>query len=63
MDVRLNTTVQQFKGKGKLSAAVVKDVNTGETQEVNPGAVFIFIGLDPNTEFLRTLLIWTSEVP
>ena len=32
---------------------VVKDVNTGEIEELHPGAVFIFIGLLPNTDFLR----------
>ncbi len=53
MEVMLNTTVQEFKVNGKLSSVVIKDVNTGETEELNPGAVFIFIGLDANTEFLR----------
>ena len=53
MEVRLNTTVQEFKGNGKLSSVVVKSVDTGETEELTPGAVFIFIGLDPNVDFLR----------
>ncbi len=53
MEVRLSTTVQEFKVNGKLSSVVIKDVNTGETEELKPGAVFIFIGLDPNVDFLR----------
>ena len=53
IDIRLSTTVEEFKGNGKLSSMVVKDVNTGETEELRPGAVFIFIGLLPNTDFLR----------
>ncbi len=53
MEVRLSTTVQEFKGNGKLSSVVVKDVNTDEIEELRPGAVFIFIGLLPNTDFLR----------
>ncbi len=56
MEVMLNTTVQEFKGDAKLSAVVVKDETTGETKELKPGAVFIFIGLDPNTDFLRELI-------
>ena len=32
---------------------VVKDVNTNKIEELRPGAVFIFIGLLPNTDFLR----------
>ena len=54
MEVELNTTVQEFKGNGgKLSAVVIKDSITEETEELRPAAVFVFIGLDPNTEFLR----------
>ena len=53
MEVRLNTTVEQFKGDGKLSSVVTKDAKTGAVEELSPGAVFIFIGLDPYTGFLR----------
>ncbi len=56
MEVMLSTTVQEFKGDAKLSSVVVKDETTGETKELRPGAVFIFIGLDPNTDFLRELI-------
>ncbi len=53
MEIRLSTTVQEFKVNGKLSSVVIKDVNAGETEELKPGAVFVFIGLDPNVDFLR----------
>jgi len=53
IEVRLNTTVEEFKGNGKLTSLVVKDIKTGATEELKPGAVFIFIGLDPNTGFLK----------
>ncbi len=56
MEVLLNTTVEEFKGDAKLSAVVIKDVNTGEIKELRPAAVFVFIGLDPNTEFLRGIV-------
>ena len=56
MEVRLNTTVQEFKGNGKLSSVVVKDMVTGATEELRPGAVFIFVGLDPNTGFLGSVV-------
>ncbi len=42
-----------FKVNGKLSSVFVKDVNTNQIEELRPGAVFIFIGLLPNTGFLR----------
>ena len=53
MEIRLNTTVEEFRGNGKLSSVVVKSVGTDEIEELTPGAVFIFIGLDPNVDFLR----------
>ena len=56
MNVRLGTTVEEFKGNSKLSTVVVKDLATGETEELHPGAVFIFIGLDPNTGFVGDLV-------
>ena len=53
IEVRLNTTVVEFKGDGKLSSVVIKDTSTGETEEITPGAVFVFIGLLPNTAFVK----------
>lgn len=53
MEIRLGTTVEEFRGNGKLTSVVVKSVDTGEVEELTPGAVFIFIGLDPNVDFLR----------
>ena len=53
IEVRLNTTVVEFKGDGKLSSVVIKDTATGETAEITPGAVFVFIGLLPNTAFVK----------
>ena len=53
IEVRLNTTVVEFKGDGKLSSVVIKDTATGETAEITPGSVFVFIGLLPNTAFVK----------
>ena len=53
MEVRLGTTVEEFRGDSKLTTVVIKDVSTGATEDLNPAAVFIFIGLDPNVDFVR----------
>ena len=53
MAVRLNTTVTEFKGNGRLNSVVVRDETTGAVEELTPGAVFIFIGLEPNTQLLQ----------
>ncbi len=53
IEVRLNTTVQEFKGDGHLESVVIKDLKTDQVEELYPGAAFIFIGLDPNTGFVK----------
>ena len=53
IEVRLNTTVVEFKGDGKLSSVVIKNTASGETEEITPGAVFVFIGLLLNTAFVK----------
>ena len=53
MQVLTETTVQEFRGEDRLESIVVKDLATGETREMRPGAVFVFIGLLPNTGFLK----------
>ncbi len=52
-NILTNTEVKQFKGKGKLSAVIARDRETGETMEFHPAAAFVFIGLTPNTGFLK----------
>ncbi len=50
---RLNTTVAEFKGNGRLSTVVIKDTKTEQVEELHPNGVFVFIGLQPNTKFLE----------
>ena len=56
MEIRFNTTVQEFQGDGRLSSVLAKNGSTGEIEQLHPGAVFVFIGLDPNTRFLSDLI-------
>jgi thioredoxin reductase (NADPH) len=51
--VQRNTEVVELSGKGKLESVRLRDRATAEEQVVTPRAAFVFIGLDPNTEFLR----------
>ena len=57
MDVLLERKVTAFKpkddGSGKIGTVVLEHVVTGATEEHHPAAVFVFVGLDPNTGFLR----------
>ncbi|MCI0438153.1 MAG: thioredoxin-disulfide reductase [Chloroflexi bacterium] len=53
ISVRLNAAVQSFNGDSKLRSVLVKDEKTGKTDEIAAEGAFIFIGLSPNTDFLR----------
>ncbi len=52
-NILTNTEVIEFRGKGKLSAVLARNRETGETVELHPAAAFVFIGLTPNTGFLK----------
>jgi thioredoxin reductase (NADPH) len=51
--VHRNTEVVELAGTGHLESVRLRDRATGEEQVVTPRAAFVFIGLDPNTAFLR----------
>ena len=53
MEVRTNTSVREFRGGSKVESVVVADSSSGKTEELHPSGVFVFIGLDPNTDFVR----------
>ncbi|MFO8036442.1 MAG: FAD-dependent oxidoreductase [Anaerolineales bacterium] len=53
MDILLNHTVEEFKeADGKLEGVILKNRVTGETKAYHPDGVFVFIGLEPNSDFL-----------
>jgi thioredoxin reductase (NADPH) len=54
MKVFTNRDVKEFKVDGtSLSSVLVEKRDTGEIEEWNPEGVFVFIGLKPNSAFLR----------
>ena len=56
MEVFTETTVREFRGNTKLESILLENLATGETRETRPGAVFVFIGLLPNTNFVKGTL-------
>ena len=53
IDVLFNNFVEGFEGaESKLEAVKVRNSKTDESWELDVPGTFIFIGLDPNTEFL-----------
>lgn len=53
MEIRLSNAVHEFTGSRHLESVVVQDRNTGENQGLFPAVAFVFIGLDPDTAFVR----------
>lgn len=56
IDILTNVEVDEFKGDKRLRSVVLRDTRTGERREVTPAGVFVFIGLTPNTGFVRDLV-------
>ncbi len=55
MEILTGRAVKEFRAKdgGKLGAVILEELATGETKEFHPAGVFVFVGLDPNTGFIK----------
>ena len=53
MEFVWNTVVEEILGEDHVTGVRVRDLVTDETRTIDLGAVFIFIGLTPNTGYLR----------
>jgi len=49
----MESTITEFSGSEKLEKVKIKNIPSGEIQEVKIDGVFIFVGYVPNTEFLK----------
>jgi thioredoxin reductase (NADPH) len=58
--VRFDTEVVEFRGDGHLADVVVRSRSTDETDTLHPNGVFVFVGLQPNTDFLANTLALTE---
>jgi thioredoxin reductase (NADPH) len=56
IEVVTNASPSEFRGDTRLQAVVLKDTQTGESREVNPAGVFVFIGLTPNSDIVKDLV-------
>ena len=53
ISVRYATVVEEVLGDDAVSGVRTHDVASGETQDVELGGLFIYVGLEPNSEYLR----------
>ncbi len=62
IDVRFHTEVAQFHGaRGKLESVSIRNRQSGATDEIQPAAVFVFVGQTPNTGFLAESGVRTNR--
>jgi thioredoxin reductase (NADPH) len=54
--VRLGTRVLDGRGKSHLEGITLEDLRTASQEEVPASAVFVLIGAEPHTEWLRGLV-------
>jgi thioredoxin reductase (NADPH) len=52
IDIRFNTIALEIKGKQKVESVVLKNLETGKSEEEAFDAVFVFIGSDPNVSLV-----------
>jgi thioredoxin reductase (NADPH) len=48
-----NTVLEEIQGDEMVEAAVIKNIRTGEKQTLDINGVFVFIGMQPKTDFLQ----------
>ena len=56
VEVRWNTVVDEIIGETQVEGVATTDVTSGETTRVDLAGVFIYVGLEPNTEYLRNVV-------
>ena len=54
IEIRFHTEVLALKGENhRLTTVVTKNTKSGDVEELHPAGVFVFIGLNPNSEPFR----------
>jgi thioredoxin reductase (NADPH) len=59
--IHLNTTTEEIIGKDN-SVTSVKVKSDGEVKEIETDGVFVFVGLTPNTQFLKDTIVRLDEI-
>lgn len=61
IDIQLSSKVVSFNGTDRLASVTVENVQTGHQYELKIDGVFVFIGYEANTEFLKGRCIQLNE--
>ena len=61
MEFKWNTMVHSFEGNEHLERVVLKNLKTGDLEQVTVDTCFEFIGYEPNTEIFKGILPMTKQ--
>ncbi|NLH17239.1 MAG: FAD-dependent oxidoreductase [Phycisphaerae bacterium] len=53
LKLKLDSTVSSIEGTGKVQRVIVSNVKTGQKETIDCDGIFIFVGMVPNTGFLK----------
>ncbi len=56
IEVRWTTVVDAILGESQVEGVSITDVVTGEPSRLDLSGVFVYVGLDPNTDYLQDLV-------
>jgi len=59
--IKYNTVATAIQGEGKVQSVKLKNVKTGQEEDLPCDGVFIFIGMVPNTDFLKGFVELTDR--
>jgi thioredoxin reductase (NADPH) len=57
IEIRLNTDLLEAHGTDKLEAVTIKNTTTGEAQQLPAAAMFVFIGVKPQSDLVADLVM------
>jgi thioredoxin reductase (NADPH) len=55
ISIRYGTVVEEILGDDAVSGVRTRDAASGDTQDLELGGLFIYVGLEPNSDYLRDL--------
>ncbi|MBI5789411.1 MAG: thioredoxin-disulfide reductase [Candidatus Schekmanbacteria bacterium] len=51
-----DSVITEISGTQQVESVQIKNVKSGETSRIDAGGVFVFVGMNPNTNFLNNLI-------
>ena len=62
IDMRLNSVALEIKGADRVEAVEIKDVKTGKITDIKTDAVFVQVGMTPNSEIVKEIIKLDEKV-